>query len=119
MLYRIGADAVLLAHSFFVAFAVCGGAFVYYSHEWLWVHLPVVLWSSMVNLASSTCPLTPLDKALRVRAGQSGYAGGFVKHYVGRLVHPRGMPRQLEFVAGVLIVVWNIVVYAAAFGVTR
>jgi hypothetical protein len=119
MLYRIGADFVLLAHSFFVVFAVFGGAFAYCSRVWPWVHLPVVLWSAVVNLASWTCPLTPLEKALRMRAGQSGYSGGFVEHYVGRLVYPRGMPRQLELVAGVSIVAWNLLVYAVIFAVTR
>ena len=119
MLYRVGADFVLLAHSFFVAFAVVGGALALYSPVWLWVHLPVVLWSAMVNLASWTCPLTPIEKALRIRAGQSGYSGGFVEHYVGRFVYPRGMPRQLELVAGVSIVAWNILVYAVVFAVAR
>jgi len=65
-----------------------------------------------VNLASWTCPLTPLEKALRARAGQSEYQGGFVEHYVGRLVYPRGMPRQMEIIAGVSIVAWNALVYA-------
>ena len=115
MLYRVGADFVLVAHSFFVAFAVVGGGFVHYNRAWLWIHLPVVLWSAMVNLASWTCPLTPIEKALRIRAGLSGYSGGFVEHYVGHLVYPRGMPRRLELVAGVSIVAWNILVYAVVF----
>ena len=112
MLHRVGADLVLLGHFVFVSFAVAGGALVYYYPLWAWVHVPVVLWSSIVNLASWTCPLTPLEKTLRVGAGQSGYSGGFVEHYIGRLVYPRGMPRQLELVAGVSIVAWNILVYA-------
>ena len=44
-----------------------------------WVHIPVVLWSSVVNLMSWTCPLTPIENALRNRAGQLGYSGGFVR----------------------------------------
>jgi Protein of Unknown function (DUF2784) len=115
MRYRVGADLVLLAHFLFVAFAVAGGLLVYYWPMWAFAHVPVVLWSSTVNLASWTCPLTPLEKDLRVSAGQSGYEGGFVEHYVGHLVYPRGMPRELELVAGVSIVVWNALVYAAIF----
>jgi hypothetical protein len=112
MLYRIGADLVLLGHFLFVAFAVAGGALVYYNPLWVWAHVPVVLWSAAVNLASWTCPLTPLEKGLRSGAGESGYSGGFVEHYIGRLVYPRGMPRQLELVAGVSIIAWNLLVYA-------
>lgn len=112
MPYRIAADLVLLSHFAFVLFALFGGALVAVAPPAAWVHVPVVVWSSLVNLASWTCPLTPLEKALRLRAGQSGYAGGFVEHYVGRAVYPRGMPRQMELVAGVSVVAWNVVVYA-------
>jgi len=108
---RIGADLVLLAHFAFVLFAVAGGALFYFDRRWAWVHVPAVLWSSVVNLASWTCPLTPLEKKLREEARRSAYSGGFVEHYIGQLVYPRGMPRQLELVAGVSIVVWNVLVY--------
>lgn len=110
---RLGADLVLLGHFLFVAFAVCGGFLYLIDPRWAWLHVPVVLWSSVVNLASWTCPLTPLERSLRAKAGQTGYQGGFVEHYVGRLVYPRGMPRQMELIAGVSIVVWNALVYAA------
>lgn len=112
MVYRIGADLVLFAHFLFAAFAVVGGALLYPDPAWAWVHIPVVLWSSVVNLMSWTCPLTPIENALRTRAGQLGYSGGFVQHYIGPVVYPRGMPRQFELVAGVSIVAGNVLVYA-------
>ena len=114
MLDRIAADLVLIAHFLFAGFAVLGGILFYWSSAWVWIHLPVVVWSAIVNLMSWTCPLTPVEKRLRARAGQSGYAGGFVEHYVGRLVYPRGMPRELELVAGISITVWNALVYGVA-----
>jgi len=103
---------VLFAHFLFAAFAVFGGLLSFHDSAWAWVHIPVVLWSSVVNLMSWTCPLTPMEKALRVRAGRSGYYGGFIQHYIGRAVYPRGMPRRLELVAGVSIVVGNALIYA-------
>jgi hypothetical protein len=112
MPYRIGADLVLLAHFAFAAFAVFGGALAFHNPSWPWVHLPAVLWSAVVNLMGWTCPLTPLENTLRSRAGHVKYSGGFVEHYVGRLVYPRGMPRRLELVAGVSILAWNALVYA-------
>lgn len=112
---RICADAVLMAHLLFVGFAVFGGVFFYFDRWWAWLHIPIVLWSSIVNLASWTCPLTPLEKTLRERAGRSGYSGGFVEHYVGRVVYPLGMPRKMELIAGVSIVVWNALVYICVF----
>ena len=59
MLYRLAADLVLLSHFLFAAFAVFGGFLAFYNPAWAWVHIPVVLWSSVVNLMSWTCPLTP------------------------------------------------------------
>ena len=71
-----------------------------------------MLWSAVVNLASWTCPLTPLEKTYRSRAGTS-YQGGFIQHYVGSMVYPQGMPRRMELIAGISIIVWNGIVYAA------
>jgi hypothetical protein len=115
ILYRIGADLVLLTHFVFAAFAVFGGALAVRGPVWPWIQVPVVIWSSVVNLMGWTCPLTPIENVLRNRAGQSGYSGGFVQHYIGRLVYPRGMPRQLELVAGVSILVWNALVYGGVY----
>ena len=105
----------MLAHFVFVAFAVFGGVLVYFDRTWAWLHVPAVLWSLIVNLVSWTCPLTPLEKSLRAQAGQAEYSGGFVQHYVGRMVYPLGMPRQMELIAGVSILVWNALVYALVF----
>src|SRR5688572_19284785 len=68
---------------------------------------------------SWTCPLTPLENALRIRAGQTGYAGGFVQRYIGPVVYPRGMPRRLDLVAGVSVLAWNIFVYAIVLCLTQ
>jgi len=113
--YRIGADVVLLSHFLFAAFAVFGGVLALCSPVWPWLHIPTVLWSSVVNLLSWTCPLTPLENTLRIRAGQTGHAGGFVQRYIGPVVYPRGMPRRLELVAGISVLAWNIFVYAIVF----
>jgi hypothetical protein len=91
---------------------VFGGILVAFDVRWAWVHVPAVLWSAAVNLMSWTCPLTPLEKSLRLRAGRAGYQGGFIEHYVGAAVYPGGMPRRLQKVAGVSILAGNAVVYA-------
>lgn len=109
---RLGADLVLIGHFLFAAFAVFGGALVALDWRWAWLHVPAVLWSSLVNLMGWTCPLTPVEKSLRERAGETGYAGGFIQHYVGRAVYPRGMPRRMELIAGVSVLAGNLLVYA-------
>jgi hypothetical protein len=113
MRYRIAADFVLLAHFLFAAFAVFGGLLLLDGIQWAWLHLPVVAWSAIVNLKGWTCPLTPVEQRLRTRAGQAGYAGGFIQHYVGRALYPGGMPRRMERIAGWSILAGNALVYAA------
>ncbi len=112
MVSRVLADAVLLFHFLFILFAIFGGFLVLVKKKAALLHVPVVLWSSVVNLASLTCPLTPIENFFRAAAGQSGYQGGFIEHYLSPIVYPAGMPRELELVAGFSIVGWNVVVYA-------
>lgn len=112
---RLAANLVLLFHFAFVLLAVFGGLGILISSKWAWVHLPIVAWSSIVNLAGWTCPLTPLENRLRVAATGSGYEGGFVQHYIGPIVYPQGMPRRLELIAGVAVVLWNGVVYGCMY----
>lgn len=109
---RFMADLVLLLHFAFVIFAVFGAFLVLLDPSWAWVHIPTVLWSAVVNLANWTCPLTPLENTYRNRMGTS-YQGGFIEHYVGSMVYPQGMPRRLELIAGISIILWNAIVYAA------
>lgn len=115
MLKHIAPELVLFLHFAFVLFAILGGFLALTDLRWMWIHVPAVLWSSIVNFAAWTCPLTPLEKSLRVKAGGAEYEGGFVTHYLGPLVYPGGMPRRLELTAAVSIVVWNAFVYAAVF----
>ncbi len=115
MVYRLAASLVLLIHFIFVALAVFGAFGVLINQRWALVHVPIVVWSSVVNLAGWTCPLTPLENRLRAAADQTGYEGGFVQHYIGALVYPQGMPRRLELVAGFAIALWNAVLYAGIY----
>ena len=81
----------------------------------MFVHVPAVVWSSVVNLANWTCPLTPLEKDLRQRAGLRAFEGGWIQHYLEQLVRPLGMPRRMELIAGVSVVLWNAIVYGFVF----
>jgi hypothetical protein len=108
---RLAAELVLLFHFVFVLLAVFGGFGTLLSPRWAWVHVPIVAWSSLVNLAGWTCPLTPMENRLRAAVGGRAYQGGFVHHYLGPLVYPHGMPRRLELIAGVSVLLWNGVLY--------
>jgi hypothetical protein len=115
MSHRLAAELVLLFHFVFVVLAVFGALGVLIAPGWIWVHLPIVIWSSVVNLAGWTCPLTPLENRLREASGGKAYEGGFVHHYLGPLVYPKGMPRRMERIAGVSILLWNGLLYGGIF----
>ena len=69
MLSRVLADAVLVLHLAFVAFAVAGGLLAL---RWRWlplVHLPALAWAAVVAFSGTVCPLTPLENALRAAGG--------------------------------------------------
>ena len=109
------ADFVLAAHFLFALFAVFGGFLLLLDWWVMLAHIPAVIWSSVVNLANWTCPLTPLEQRLRQQAGQAGFEGSWIQRYIEPLVRPLGMPRRMELIAGVSVVVWNVVVYVLVF----
>jgi uncharacterized protein DUF2784 len=119
MLARFAADAVLLLHLTFIAFVV-GGALLAFRWRWMpWIQLPAAAWGAFVELSGSLCPLTGLENALRARAGQSGYRGSFVEHYLLPLIYPAGLSRDTQFVLAGIVVCVNLAVYAMLLRRTR
>jgi hypothetical protein len=111
MLYRALADAVLLLHLAFVLFVVLGGLLVLRYPGLAWVHLPVAAWGVLIELAGWICPLTPLEKQLRIQGGEAGYPGGFIDHYLMPLIYPDGLTREQQILAGMLVLAINAAVY--------
>lgn len=112
MLWRILADAVLMLHLGFILFAILGGI-LFYRWRWIpWLHLPAFCWSSWVSFTGTLCPLTPLENHFRHRAGQDGYAGGFIDHYIVPLIYPEGLTDKIGITLGICILIWNAFVYS-------
>ncbi len=85
MLYRVLADAVVLAHTLFVAFVVLGG-FLVWRWGWVtWAHVPAALWGAAIEW--------------------------FVEHHVIPLLYPPGLTAPTQVVLGTLVVVVNLVAY--------
>ena len=58
------------------------------------------------------CPLTPLENSLRQAAGQAGYAGGFIEHYLMPVIYPTGLTPQLQLWLGAVVLLLNGLIYA-------
>ncbi len=111
MLPRVLADGVVLVHTAFVAFVVLGGFLAWRWRPLVWAHVPCALWGVLIEYRGWICPLTPLENALRRRAGLEGYAGGFVEHYVIPVLYPAGLTRPTQALLGTLVLVVNLAAY--------
>ncbi|WP_459199959.1 DUF2784 domain-containing protein [Pseudomonas tremae] len=113
MVYRMGADAVVVFHLAFILFVLFGGLLVL-RKPWLAVlHIPAIAWGAAVEFLHLYCPLTPLENALRSRAGEQGYDGGFVEHYLIPLIYPAGLTPDIQLWLGGIVVLVNVSVYGA------
>ena len=111
MLFRLAADGVLLLHLGFILFVACGGFLVLRWTRLAWLHLPCVLWGAWVELAGRTCPLTPLENRLRLAAGDAGYGGDFIEHYLLPIIYPAALTRELQIGLGIGVVAINLCLY--------
>ena len=114
MLDRLAADAVVALHFAFVAFACLGGLLAWRRLRYALVHLPALAWAAWVEFTGSLCPLTPLENRLRRSAGDAGYEGGFVEHYVLPLLYPAGLTPAIQVWLGAFLVALNVAIYAVA-----
>ena len=112
MLYRALADLILLFHLAFVLFVVLGGLLVLRRPRLAWLHLPCAAWGVLIEFAGWICPLTPLEVSLRIRGGETGYAGDFIGHYVTAVLYPAGLTRGIQIVLGTFALLLNVGVYA-------
>jgi len=113
MPYRSLADLVVLVHFAFLLFVVLGGPLVLRWPGVAWVHVPAALWGILIEFSGWICPLTPLENHLREQAGEAAYGGGFIAHYVMRVLYPDGLTRGIQMVLGALVLALNGSVYAA------
>jgi hypothetical protein len=107
----VAADALVVLHLVFIGFVLLGALLVL---RWPWLavlHVPAFLWGAWIEFFSGICPLTPLEQRLRVAAGEAGYSGGFVEHYLMPILYPAGLTSAIQFWLGIGVVVVNLALY--------
>jgi hypothetical protein len=120
MVYRVLADAVLIAHLAFALYAVLGGILVLRYPRTVRLHLPVLLWAIIVEWANWTCPLTPLENHLRLMGGEAGYSGGFIEHLISLVLYPESLTLELRYILGSVLITVNLAIYGyVVFGKRR
>ncbi len=111
MVYRVLADLLVVVHFTFVLFVIAGALLSLHNRAWALLHVPAFLWGALIEFKGWICPLTPWENALRLRAGQSGYSGGFIEHYITPVLYPAGLTRSIEMVLGAAVLVGNVLFY--------
>jgi hypothetical protein len=112
MIYRALADLAVGVHFLFLLYVV-GGALLVRRARWLAVpHLLCVAWGVYVEVAPGlVCPLTPIENHFATLAGQAGYQGSFIEHYLLPVIYPEGLTREGQWALALLAVVTNALIY--------
>jgi Protein of Unknown function (DUF2784) len=119
MTYRLAADTLLVVHGLFIVFAVFGGLSVLWRRWMLWIHLASAAWAATVVSMGWICPLTPLEQRFRLLAGQQGYSGGFIEHYLMAAIYPDGLTREVQVALGLGVIVANLLIYTWVWSLIR
>ncbi len=109
--WSLAADAVVLLHGLFILFVVAGGWLVAWRRWIAWLHLPAAVWGALIEFAGWICPLTPLENRLRRAAGEAGYTGGFIEHYLLPLIYPADLTRGVQIWLGIIVILANLAAY--------
>lgn len=117
-LYGLAAESVVFIHLAVVAFTSLGG-FMVWRWKWIgWIHVPVVLWGSLIHFTGWICPLTPLENFFRMKAGDAGYDGSFVEHYILALL-TTNRTHAMQILVGIFVLAANAVPYGILLQRTR
>jgi len=111
MWYRAGADLVVVVHLLFIGFVV-GGVFL--AWRWprlIWAHIPAAVYGALVEFVGFTCLFMLLENDLRWHVGQAGYHGGFIAHYLVKVIYPPGLTREMQLGLGLVVVLVAVLGY--------
>jgi len=113
------ADAVLVLHLAFIAFAVGGALLALRWPRAVWIHLPAVAWAVVVELQGWVCPLTPLEDRLREAAGQRPSGGSFVERTLLPVIYPPGLGASDQKILAAGVLAANTALYGSVWARRR
>ena len=111
MIWSLIADALVILHFGFTAFVIFGGFLTWRWPRLAFLHLPALAWGCWVEVSHSICPLTPLENQFRHLGGEAGYTGGFLAHYLVRLLYPPGLTWHIQWVLAAVLIALNAIAY--------
>src|SRR3974377_1423437 len=109
-LYAALAAAVLFLHALFIVWVVFGALLTRSRPILRCLHIVSLIWGILTELRPWPCPLTLRENWLKKRAGVGPAQGGFLLHYMDKLVYP-DISATVLTVTGVIVCAFNLVLY--------
>ncbi|SRR6266576_7005191 len=116
--YSVLAISVLLLHALFILWVVFGALLTRSRPILRRLHIASLVWGILTELLPWPCPLTALENWVEAKAGVQPYQGGFLLHYLDKLVYPDISSAMLT-IAGVTICALNLAFYGRQVWITR
>jgi hypothetical protein len=116
--YSALAIFVLFLHALFILWVVCGTLLTRSRPVLRWLHIASLVWGILTELLPWPCPLTMLENWFEAKAGAQPYQGGFLLHYLDKLVYP-DISATVLTVAGVFVCVLNLTLYGRQMWIAR
>jgi Protein of Unknown function (DUF2784) len=117
-LYSALAILVLFLHALFVLWVVFGALVTRSQPVLRWLHVASLVWGILTELLPWPCPLTLLENWFEGKAGVEPYQGGFLLHYLDKLVYP-DISATVLMVAGVVVCILNLLLYGRLMWIAR
>jgi len=113
--YSALAVLVLFLHALFILWVVFGALLTRSRPILRWLHIGSLVWGILTELLPWPCPLTLLENWVETKAGVQPYQGGFLLHYLDKLVYPATVLTTV----GVIICALNLGFYGRQMWVAR
>jgi hypothetical protein len=108
--YSVLTVSLLFLHALFILWVVFGALLTRSRPILRWLHIASLVWGILTELLPWPCPFTVLENWLESKAGVEPYQGGFLLHYLDKLVYP-DISATVLTVAGAIICALNLAFY--------
>ena len=112
------AVGVLMLHGLFILWVIFGALLTRSRPLLRWLHIVSLVWGILTDLLPWPCPLTLVENWFEAKAGVEPYQGGFLLHYLDKLVYP-DISGTVLTIAGVLVCALNLAFYGRQFSMAR
>lgn len=112
------AAIVLILHLAWILWVIFGALWTRGRTLATWLHLGSLVWGIVVEASPLPCPLTDAEQFFETKAGMDAYHGGFLVHYLDRVVYP-DIPEAVLVYCGAAVCAFNLLIYLRRYLIRR